>query len=126
MAPEELVYPSGSIYFGEDYGVDDRESSLRWLERLRDRFRHAAWLNPIPKELWPNAYGRATIHRIGEVFPHGRPHPGRHQAGGRQADAGVTPGASARRLRVRSCRRIITRSPGGSTIRVSQPTGPRG
>jgi uncharacterized protein with von Willebrand factor type A (vWA) domain len=69
MAPEELVYPSGSIYFGEDYGVDDRESSLRWLERLRDRFRHAAWLNPIPKELWPNAYGRATIHRIGEVFP---------------------------------------------------------
>ncbi len=69
MAPEELVYPSGSLYFGEDHGVDDRESSLRWLARLRDRFRHAAWLNPVPKELWPNAYGRATIHRIGEVFP---------------------------------------------------------
>ena len=68
MAPEELVYPSGSLYFGEDHGGDDRESSLRWLERLRDRFRHAAWLNPIPKELWPNAYGRTTIHRIGEVF----------------------------------------------------------
>jgi len=64
MAPEELVYPSGSIYFGED----DGEPSLRWLERLRDRFRHSAWLNPIPKELWPNAYGRSTIHRIGEVF----------------------------------------------------------
>jgi len=65
MAPEELVYPSGSIYFGED----DGEPSLRWLERLRDRFRHAAWLNPIPKELWPQAYGRTTIQKIGEVFP---------------------------------------------------------
>ncbi len=73
MAPEELVYPGGSIYFGEDFGGDsggdDRESSLRWLERLHDRFRHAAWLNPIPKELWPNAYGRTTIQAIGKVFP---------------------------------------------------------
>ena len=64
MAPEELVYPSGSIYFGEEEG----EASLRWLERLRDRFRHAAWLNPIPKELWRDVYGRATIQKIGEVF----------------------------------------------------------
>jgi uncharacterized protein with von Willebrand factor type A (vWA) domain len=68
MAPEELVYPNGSIYFGGDFGEDDRESSLRWLERLRDRFRHAVWLNPIPKELWPQAYGRTTIQKIGEVF----------------------------------------------------------
>jgi len=65
MAPEELVYSSGALYWGEE---DDRESSLRWLERLRDRFRHSVWLNPIPKELWPNAYGRTTIHKIGEVF----------------------------------------------------------
>jgi uncharacterized protein with von Willebrand factor type A (vWA) domain len=64
MALEELVYPSGAIYFEEE----ERESSLRWLERLRDRFRHAAWLNPIPKELWRDVYGRDTIRRIGEVF----------------------------------------------------------
>jgi uncharacterized protein with von Willebrand factor type A (vWA) domain len=64
MALEELVYPSGSIYFGEE----EAEPSLRWLERLRDRFRHAAWLNPIPKELWRDVYGRDTIRRIGEVF----------------------------------------------------------
>jgi uncharacterized protein with von Willebrand factor type A (vWA) domain len=51
------------------WGADDHESSLRWLERLRDRFRHSVWLNPIPKELWPDAYGRTTIKRIGEVFP---------------------------------------------------------
>jgi uncharacterized protein with von Willebrand factor type A (vWA) domain len=65
MAPEELLYASGSLYFDDG----DAESSLRWLERLRDRFRHTVWLNPIPKELWPQVYGRATIQRIGEVFP---------------------------------------------------------
>jgi len=64
MAPEELLYPGGAI----TWGTDDAEPSLRWLERLRDRFRHSVWLNPIPKENWPEAYGRTTIKRIGEVF----------------------------------------------------------
>ena len=64
MAPEELLYPGGAI----TWGTQDAEPSLRWLERLRDRFRHSAWLNPIPKENWPEAYGRTTIRRIGEVF----------------------------------------------------------
>jgi len=64
MAPEELLYPGGAI----TWGADDKDSSLRWLEKLRDRFRHAVWLNPLPKETWPEAYGRTTIKRIGEVF----------------------------------------------------------
>jgi len=64
MAPEELLYPGGAL----TWGVDDQESSLRWLEKLRDRFRHAVWLNPIPKETWREAYGRTTIRRIGDVF----------------------------------------------------------
>jgi uncharacterized protein len=64
MAPEELLYPGGAI----TWGTQDAEPSLRWLERLRDRFRHSAWLNPIPKENWPEAYGRTTIKRIGQVF----------------------------------------------------------
>ena len=64
MAPEELLYPGGAI----TWGTQDAEPSLRWLERLRDRFRHSAWLNPIPKENWPEAYGRTTIKRIGEAF----------------------------------------------------------
>jgi uncharacterized protein len=64
MAPDELLYPGGTI----SWGLDDGQPSLRWLERLRDRFRHAVWLNPIPKEIWPEAYGRTTIKRIGEVF----------------------------------------------------------
>ena len=65
MAPEELIYPGGSLWYGDE----ESETSLRWLERLRDRFRHTVWLNPIPKELWPDAYGRTTIRKIGEVFP---------------------------------------------------------
>jgi uncharacterized protein with von Willebrand factor type A (vWA) domain len=64
MAPEELLYPGGAI----TWGIHDAEPSLRWLERLRDRFRHSVWLNPIPKENWPEAYGRTTLKRIGEVF----------------------------------------------------------
>ncbi|HEV8579582.1 MAG TPA: hypothetical protein VGX68_10935 [Thermoanaerobaculia bacterium] len=64
MAPDELLYARGAL----TWDTDDGEPSLRWLERLRDRFRHAVWLNPIPKENWPEAYGRTTIKRIGEVF----------------------------------------------------------
>lgn len=64
MAPEELLYPGGAI----TWGAEDRESSLRWLEKLRDRFRHTVWLNPLPKETWREAYGRTTIRKIGEVF----------------------------------------------------------
>ena len=85
MAPEELLYPGGAI----TWGVHDAEPSLRWLERLRDRFRHSAWLNPIPKESWPEAYGRTTIKRIGRGLPHGGPHPGRDQAGGGVAEPAV-------------------------------------
>lgn len=64
MAPEELLYPRGALTFY----ADDAEPSLRWLERLRDRFRHSVWLNPTPKENWPHTYGRQTLHRIAEVF----------------------------------------------------------
>lgn len=65
MAPAELLYPHGAI----SWGLDDRESSLTWLKRLAQRFRHSVWLNPLPKEDWPRAYGRTTISKIGEVFP---------------------------------------------------------
>jgi uncharacterized protein with von Willebrand factor type A (vWA) domain len=64
MAPEELLLPHGAI----SLWTEEPEPSLTWLQRLRDRFRHAVWLNPIPKEDWPEAYGRTTIKRIGEVI----------------------------------------------------------
>ena len=64
MAPDELFARRGSI----DYLAEDAEPSLVWLQRLRDRFRHAAWLNPIPQESWGGAYGNFTLHKIAEVF----------------------------------------------------------
>ena len=64
MAPEELLFPHGAISLWSE----DPEPSLLWLQRLRDRFRHTVWLNPIPKDHWPEAYGRTTIKRIGEVI----------------------------------------------------------
>jgi uncharacterized protein len=66
MAPDELLYPRGAIYY---YDADDEEPSVIWLRRLRDRFRHSVWLNPIPKESWGSAYGRFTIQKINELFP---------------------------------------------------------
>lgn len=63
MAPSELFDPWGAI----DYGEDDREPSVVWLERLRDRFPHTVWLNPIPREEWGRAYGRTTIQAIGRL-----------------------------------------------------------
>jgi uncharacterized protein len=66
MAPDELLYPRGALYY---YDADDEEPSVVWLRRLRDRFRHSVWLNPIPKENWDSAYGRFTIQKINELFP---------------------------------------------------------
>lgn len=65
MAPDELLWPRGSISWGDE----DAEASIVWLRRLRDRFRHSVWLNPIPKEDWRTTYGSTTVKRIGEVFP---------------------------------------------------------
>jgi uncharacterized protein with von Willebrand factor type A (vWA) domain len=64
MAPEELLWARGAISWGDE----DGDPSLLWLQRLRDRFRHSVWLNPIPKDEWRGAYGGTTIRRIGEVF----------------------------------------------------------
>ncbi len=65
MAPDELLWPRGSISWGDE----DGEASMVWLRRLRDRFRHSVWLNPIPKEDWRTTYGGTTIKHIGEVVP---------------------------------------------------------
>ncbi|MCB1036130.1 MAG: hypothetical protein KDD47_20070, partial [Acidobacteria bacterium] len=65
MAPEELHLPHGAI----SWDAEDLESSLTWLERLRERFPRSVWLNPVAKEEWPETYGYSTIAAIGQVFP---------------------------------------------------------
>jgi uncharacterized protein with von Willebrand factor type A (vWA) domain len=65
MAPEELELRRGAA----SWDADDEEASIVWLRRLRDRFPHSAWLNPIVKEDWPQTYGRSTLDAIAEIFP---------------------------------------------------------
>jgi uncharacterized protein with von Willebrand factor type A (vWA) domain len=64
MAPHELAMPQGAI----EWGVDDKEPSIHWLRRLRERFPRSIWLNPIPKDHWHEAWGQATIQKVAEVF----------------------------------------------------------
>ena len=65
MSPDELLATYGSINFGDE----EYEPSIRRLGRIRDRFRHSAWINPIPREYWEPPAGAYTLHKIREVFP---------------------------------------------------------
>jgi uncharacterized protein with von Willebrand factor type A (vWA) domain len=58
MAPWELFQSGGWPGTADLSGLD-------WLRRIRGRFRHAAWLNPEPRETWAHP----TIDAIGRVFP---------------------------------------------------------
>ncbi|MBI2423733.1 MAG: hypothetical protein HYV27_12960 [Candidatus Hydrogenedentes bacterium] len=65
MAPEELESWGGSI---TSYGGRAQKPSMYWLGRFADRFKHSCWLNPIPKESWPNTYGAFTLTKIRQCF----------------------------------------------------------
>jgi uncharacterized protein with von Willebrand factor type A (vWA) domain len=61
MYPGELTRPFGAI----DWYQQNEEPGLRYLERIREHFRHAAWLNPMDERFW----GAPSIHLIGRLFP---------------------------------------------------------
>ena len=48
MSPYELLYRNGIIH------TEDRSSApgLVYLQQLEKSFRHIAWLNPVPENLW--------------------------------------------------------------------------
>jgi len=62
MAPYELMYTRGSIYF------NSRQSrpSIENLKFLNDTFRHCVWLNPRPVHEWWDAW---TLEAIQQIFP---------------------------------------------------------
>ena len=64
MAPEELEMPRSALYYGEESVY----SSVYWLQRIADRFKHAVWLNPIPRTAWDSYDGTWTRDRIREIF----------------------------------------------------------
>jgi uncharacterized protein with von Willebrand factor type A (vWA) domain len=62
MAPWELMFASGSIYYGEKTA----RPSIECLRFLAQTFPHNAWLNPVPQYDW--GYTR-TIIEIAKIFP---------------------------------------------------------
>jgi uncharacterized protein len=65
MAPSELIYPGGMLWWGES----NEEPGLEWLRRLHRHFGHSAWLNPLAESQWEGAWGAETIGMVGKVFP---------------------------------------------------------
>jgi uncharacterized protein with von Willebrand factor type A (vWA) domain len=63
MSPEELISTYGAIY-----GNDQEEPSISWLKKIKNRFKHVVWLNPIPNNQWENAYGNWTINKINNLI----------------------------------------------------------
>ena len=65
MGAHELDSAYGNI----NYWEEQSHSSRQWLEGLRKRFRHAAWLNPKPRASWRHTRGSYTIGEIGRIIP---------------------------------------------------------
>lgn len=63
MAPEELISTYGSIY-----GPEYEEPSISILKKIKDRFKHVVWLNPIPQHEWERSYGSWTINKINNLI----------------------------------------------------------
>ena len=65
MAPEELEARGGAI---DNYSDFNRPPSTFWLHRLAQRFPHACWLNPMPRDYWERMHGAYTLRRIRGYF----------------------------------------------------------
>ncbi|GAA0181534.1 VWA domain-containing protein [Clostridium sediminicola] len=65
MAPEELLYPGGNIY----WGLDNEIAGIEWLNKLREKYSNSIWLNPIRKDYWTYSMGAYTIKQVKNVFP---------------------------------------------------------
>jgi len=61
MYPGELTAPYGAI----DWTERNEHPGVTYLERVRDHFRHVAWLNPIPERAW----GAPSVRIVRQVFP---------------------------------------------------------
>ncbi len=62
MAPSELTWVNGAI----DYWYHNDTPGMIWLQRIKDRFPDAIWLNPLPQRSWNYVN---TIKIIRDIFP---------------------------------------------------------
>ena len=65
MAPSELLYAGGNLYYG-DY---NEEPGIEWIKRFKKKYEKMIWLNPLSEYNWINGYGNFTIKKIMDVVP---------------------------------------------------------
>jgi uncharacterized protein with von Willebrand factor type A (vWA) domain len=61
MYPGELTQVYGAINWADH----NEEPGVRYLERLADHFRSAAWLNPMSESYW----GAPSVQIVRRFFP---------------------------------------------------------
>lgn len=65
MSPYELLSPNGCI----DYFVSNEEPGIDWIKKVKKRYEHMIWLNPIEESFWVNGYYRSTIELVMREVP---------------------------------------------------------
>ena len=65
MSPTELLRPGGNCRIG----LYNELPGIYWLQRIREKYPHHIWLNPIEESDWEHAFGHLTIGTIRELFP---------------------------------------------------------
>jgi uncharacterized protein with von Willebrand factor type A (vWA) domain len=65
MSPYEITMQGGSV---EHY---NEEAGVVWLERLCSHYRHAAWLDPTPKQSWGHVRSISMVNDLmeGRMYP---------------------------------------------------------
>jgi uncharacterized protein with von Willebrand factor type A (vWA) domain len=65
MSPYEITQPGGSV---EHWNA---EAGATWMQRLTAHFRRAAWLNPRPRDHWPQDGSIGLVHELmeGRMYP---------------------------------------------------------
>ncbi len=62
MAPSELTWVNGAI----DYWYYNDVPGIAWIQRLKEKYRDAIWLNPLPQRSWNYVQ---TIRMVREIIP---------------------------------------------------------
>lgn len=62
MAPSELTWVNGAI----DYWYYNDTPGIVWLQRMKEKFKDAIWLNPLPSRSWNYVQ---SVRMIRQVYP---------------------------------------------------------
>lgn len=65
MAPSELTWKNGAV----DYWYHNDVPGIVWLQKLREKFKDAIWLNPASVRSWTIVQSIAMIRGIFPMFP---------------------------------------------------------